>query len=128
MLAMMAGAFAALGLTLAAVGLYGLLSFSVAGRTNEIGVRMALGASRTQVVWLVVRDAAALVTLGVFIGWPVAWGSSRAAERLLFNGHQPGTGPVATATALLAAVAAVAAWIPARRASTVDPMQALRHD
>jgi predicted permease len=118
--------FGALGLTLAAVGLYGLMSYLVARRTAEIGIRMALGAQRKDVAWLVLRQTLGLVLAGVAIGLPAAVAAARLVSARLF-GVTP-TDPLALGAAilLLAAIGALAGFIPARRASQVDPMTALR--
>ncbi len=120
--------FAALALLLACVGLYGLMSYSVAGRTREIGVRMALGASRGNLVWLVLREAMTMVVVGIIIGLPLAMAASRGLRSLLFQATAIDPLPLAASTLLLGSVAAFAAWIPARRASKVDPMVALRYE
>ena len=120
--------FAGLALLLACVGLYGVMSYTVAGRTREIGLRMALGAARGDVMQLVLRESLLLVTMGVGIGIPLSLASSRLLRSFLF-GLTP-TDPLSlTAVILLLAVVAVlAASIPARRAAKVDPMVALRYE
>jgi predicted permease len=128
LLASLSTAFGALGLLLAAVGLYGLLSFSVASRTAEIGVRMALGAGRRQVIDLVLREAATLLVLGAALGVPLAWIAGQTAARLLFGLDSPGLLPIGAAVLLLALVGATAASIPAHRAASIDPLRALKHD
>jgi ABC-type antimicrobial peptide transport system permease subunit len=120
--------FAALALLLACVGLYGLMSYSVAGRTREIGVRMALGASRRNLVWLVLREAMTMVVVGIGVGLPLAMAASRGLRSLLFQATAIDPLPLAASTLLLGSVAAFAAWLPARRASKVDPMVALRYE
>jgi predicted permease len=122
------GAYAALALALAAVGIYGLMAYAVAQRTREIGVRMALGAHARDVLRLMLRDGLRLTALGVAVGLPLAYLVSRAIRSLLF-----GTGPADPLTfggvaVLLLAVAAVASYLPARRATRVDPLVALRYD
>ena len=120
--------FAGLALLLACVGLYGLMSFSVAGRTREIGVRMALGSQRNAVRRMVLREAMILVVLGLLIGIPLSLASSRFLHSFLFGVN--GTDPLSllVVVSLLGTVAAVAGFIPARRASLVDPNVALRYE
>jgi predicted permease len=120
--------FALLALTLACVGLYGMLSYAVARRTNEIGIRMAIGAARSSIVRMVLGDALLLAAIGVAIGLPAALAGSRLISTMLF-GLKP-TDPVtlAASTLLVVTVAALAGYLPARRASRVDPMVALRYE
>ena len=118
--------FGGLGMLPAALGVYGLLAYTVARRTTEIGVRMALGATERDVVWMVLRRAAVLVGVGLVIGVPLAFWSLRVAARMLETPDAVTLFPTASAAALLAVVALVAAWIPARRASRVAPLEALR--
>jgi predicted permease len=128
MMATLAGSFGAVALILSCIGLYGLMSYRVAQRTKEIGIRMAVGAQRRQVMALVLRGAASLVLIGVTVGVPVTWAASRWIESMLF-----GLGPsdpvvVGRAIATLLAVAMLAASLPAWRASRVDLLPALRHE
>ncbi len=127
-MATLAGGFGLLALTLACVGLYGLLAYSVAQRTKEIGIRMALGAQGPRVIALVLKGGARLVVIGIALGLPAAWAASRWVESMLF-GLTP-TDPVAIggAIVLLTAAAQLAAYLPARRASRVDPLVALRQE
>jgi len=119
------GAFGVLALVLAAVGLYGVIAYSVNRRLREIGIRMALGADGSTVARLVLRKGMTLVAIGAVIGVVLAAMGARALSAVLFVG--PFDVPsFAIATAVLAAVAAVANWVPARRASRVDPMVVLR--
>jgi predicted permease len=120
--------FSLLALGLAAIGLYGLMAYSVGRRTNEIGVRMALGAQRSQVFLMVLRQSVALVALGVVAGLLAAVGTTRLIASELF-GLKP-TDPLTLgfATFFMLAVAALAAYLPARRATKVDPMVALRYE
>jgi len=127
LLASLSACFSLLGLMLAAVGLYGLLAFAVASRTNEIGVRMTLGASRGGILRLIVSDALIILGTGVAIGVPLAWLAVRTASRVLFDAHASGFMPIVSAGALLAAIGAVAASVPAHRAASVNPIDALRH-
>jgi ABC-type antimicrobial peptide transport system permease subunit len=118
--------FGALALLLAAVGLYGLMSYAVVRRTGEIGLRMALGALPSHVLGMIVRESMGLVVLGVLIGIGAAWGATRWISSMLFglSANDPLT-YVVVAT-LLVMVAIVACLLPARRASKVEPMKALR--
>jgi putative ABC transport system permease protein len=118
--------FGALGILLAALGVYGLLAYTVARRTTEIGVRMALGATERDVVLMVLRTAALLVGIGLVIGFPLAFWSLRVAAAMLETPDTVTMLPTAFAAALLAAVALLAAWLPARRASRIQPLDALR--
>jgi predicted permease len=120
--------FGLLALLLAAIGLYGVLSYEVARRTNEIGIRMALGASANRIVRSVMRETALWVTLGAGIGLGAALATTRWLESLLFGlkPHDPLT--IGLAVLLLLMVAAIAGYLPARRASRTDPLVALRHE
>ena len=121
-------AFAMLALAIACVGLYGTTSYAVARRTGEIGIRMALGAQRRTVVWMVLRDVLILAALGLAISLPLAFVASHLLESLLF-GVKPGDPlPLAAAASILFTAALAAGYIPARRASRVDPMTAVRHE
>ena len=126
MLAVLSAAFGLLATLLAAVGLYGLMSYTVARRTREIGIRMALGAERGTVVWLVLREVAILTGLGIVIGVPAALGLSRLVASQLFglSATDPITLTVAAVT--LGLVGAAAGYLPARRAADVEPVTALR--
>jgi predicted permease len=132
LIATLSTVFSSLALLLACVGLYGLLAFSVVQRTSEMGVRLALGARRADVVWTVMREALMLVAAGVVIGVPAALAVGRIASNqisgLLFGLHATDPLTIALATLLLASIAAVAGYVPARRASRVDPMVALRSE
>jgi putative ABC transport system permease protein len=119
-------AFGLLALAIAALGLYAVTSYGVAQRTQEIGVRIALGAQRANVVRLVVTQAVRATAVGALIGLVIAFGLGRAVVALLFDVKPLDGISVLGAVFVLLAVAAVAAWVPARRAANVDPMQALR--
>jgi putative ABC transport system permease protein len=122
------GVFAAVALLLAAVGIYGVMSYSVSARTQEMGVRLAVGAQRRDVMWLVLGQVLRLSALGLAIGIGLLLAGSRALTQLLF-GVQP-TDPltIAVVAATLGASAVMAAWAPAFRASRVDPIVALRYE
>ena len=120
--------FAGLGLLLACIGLYGVMSYTVAGRTREIGVRMALGAARSDVMQLVLRESMLLVTMGLVIGIPLSLASSRLLHNFLFGLKATDPLSLIAVILLLGVVAALAASIPARRAAKVDPMVALRYE
>ena len=126
LMALLAGAFAVLALVLAAVGLYGLLSYAVSQRTSELGVRTALGAMPVDVVRLVMCDASRMIGAGIAAGLPLAWIASNAVRTMLFRLEPTDPSNIATALAVLALTSAVAAYLPARRASRVDPVIALR--
>jgi predicted permease len=120
--------FAGLALLLACVGIYGVMSYTVAGRTREIGVRMALGARRSNVMKLILREGMLLVAVGVAVGIPLALAGSRVLARFLFGLKTTDPLSLITVVLLLGVVAVVAGVIPARRASKVDPMIALRYE
>jgi len=128
MVAWLASAFGAVAACLAAIGLYGLISYTVARRTSEIGLRMALGASPAMVLWLILRKSLLLVFLGVVLGTALALASTRLVSSLLYGLDATSPLVFAAASALLAAVAVLASYIPARRATKVDPMVALRYE
>jgi len=129
-IAQTASAFSLFGLLLACVGLYGVMSYTVTQRTNEIGIRMALGAERTHVVRLVMREVLLLMALGIGAGLATALAATRLATlfTLLFDLAPTDPATIALATLLLAGVAALAGYLPARRASRVDPLVALRYE
>ena len=126
--AVLVGGFAALALFLAAFGIYALLSYTVSQRQREIGLRMALGAQRGDVLLLVVRQGAVLVAAGVVLGVIAAGGAVRLLESLLFGVAADNLLALITAPLVLVAVALVACWLPARRATSVDPISALRFE
>jgi putative ABC transport system permease protein len=118
--------FAAIALFLALVGLYGLMAYSVSRRTREVGIRMALGAQRTDVLLLVLKKAAFLLALGLAAGLAGTWFATRAIKALLFGVDQHDPLTILSVCALLTVCGLLAALIPARRAASIDPMQALR--
>jgi predicted permease len=128
LIATLSAAFGALATLLAALGLYGVLAFVVARRTREIGLRMALGAGRGAVVWMVMREALLLVSIGLAAGFPVAYLLSQYVGSQLFGVPAHDAWTAVTALAILAVVAAVAGFLPARRASAIDPIRALRYE
>jgi ABC-type antimicrobial peptide transport system permease subunit len=120
--------FGGLALLLAAIGLFGLMSYSVSRRTNEIGIRMALGAQRGHVLRLVMVESMVLVVAGVIIGVAMAVGLSQFVTTLLFGLAATDAMTMAAAIGVMVLVSALAGFLPARRASRVDPMVALRYD
>jgi predicted permease len=128
LLAKLSGFFSLLALLLSCVGLYGVMSYDVARRTREIGIRMALGAQRRDVVGLVLRETMILVVIGVAIGLGAALGVTRLIAGFLYGLTPNDPLTIGLASMLLLTVAALAGYLPARRASRVDPMVALRHD
>ena len=128
LLATLSGFFGALALLLAMIGLYGVLSYIVSQRRQEIGIRMALGAPSASIVRLVLGEVAALLAIGVGAGLAIAALAGRVVEKLLFNLHARDAWTMALSAAALVAVSLVAAWLPARRASRVDPASALRRE
>jgi predicted permease len=124
--AMLSGFFAVLALLLASIGLYGLMSYAVTRRTREIGIRVALGAQRESVLWIVLRETLVLALIGIAIGIPSALAATRLIATMLF-GLSPSDLPTITGVSLLLLLVALfAGYLPARRASSIDPMDALR--
>lgn len=119
-------AFSALALLLACIGLYGVMSFGVLRRQNEIGVRIALGATQGGVQWMVLRESLWLLALGLVLGLPVALGAANAVRSQLYEMSPFDPSILAVAVLVIAAVTALAAWLPARRAAMVDPVVSLR--
>ena len=127
-MATLGGFFGVLALVIAGLGIFGVLAFQVARRTNELGVRMALGATRSAILRLVLREVAWMVVGGVTIGAAAALMLTGLASRFLFGVTPTDPGVFIVAGAILAAAAVLAGWLPARRASHVDPLVALRHE
>ncbi|HZQ92377.1 MAG TPA: ABC transporter permease [Terriglobales bacterium] len=128
LIALLSAGFGLLATLLASVGLYGVMAFAVARRTKEMGLRMALGAQRGAVIWLVMKEVLLLLTIGLGIGLPAAAGLGRYVAGQLY-GVEPGDPWIGgAAVLLLSLVAAAAGWIPAHRASRIDPILALRYE
>jgi ABC-type antimicrobial peptide transport system permease subunit len=121
-------AFAVLALLIACVGLYGTMAYTVARRTSEIGIRMALGAQRGAVVWMVLRQALVLAIVGLAIGVPTALGVSRFVESFLLGVKPNSPAALVLAVAILLSAVLLAGYVPARKASRIDPMTAVRHE
>ena len=124
--AVFVGCFAALALFLAAFGIYGLLSYTVSQRRREIGVRMALGAQRNDIIALVVRQGSALVAAGAILGLAAAAATARILESFLYGIATDDPLTFAAAPLVLVAVALAACWLPGLRATRINPMDALR--
>jgi putative ABC transport system permease protein len=125
---MLLGVFAGVAMILAAIGIYGVIAYSVAQRTREIGIRMALGARRTQMLGMVLRQSMMLVVIGIVIGFLVALGVTRVMATLLYGVTANDASIYAAVIALLGTAALLASYVPARRAMKVDPMVALRYE
>jgi predicted permease len=128
LVAQLSAFFGLLAVFLSCIGIYGVMSYVVTRRTNEIGIRMALGAGRSNMLWMVLREILILVSIGVVIGVPVTLAGDRLVSNMLFGLRSTDPGTLVSATVILLIVAAVAGYLPARRASLVDPMVALRYE
>jgi ABC-type antimicrobial peptide transport system permease subunit len=120
--------FAILALLIACVGLYGTMAYAVARRTSEIGIRVALGARRSAVIWMVLREVLVLAAIGLAISVPTALGTSSFIESLLFGMKPNDPRVLLAAVTILLGAALLAGCIPARRAARIDPLSALRHE
>jgi predicted permease len=128
LIAFLAAVFGLLATTLAAIGLYGVMAYNVGRRTREIGIRMALGAHARAVTWLVMKEVLVLLGIGVAIALPGAWGLTRFVQSQLYGITPNDPLSIAAATAAIAAVAALAGFVPAQRATRIDPVQALHYE
>ena len=128
LLATLSGFFGALALLLATIGLYGVMSYNVARRRNEIGIRMALGAEQQRVLGMVLREVGVLIGIGLAIGISAALATTRLLESFLYGIKSNDPATLSFAAGVLALVAAIAGYLPARRASRLDPMAALREE
>jgi predicted permease len=128
LLALLSLSFGALAALLAAMGIYALLAYTVSQRTREIGVRMALGAEPKRVALMVLSDVGRLSAVGILVGLPLAYAASKVLNSMLFNVQSFGAASIAISLIILGAVATLAAFLPARRASRVDPLIALRYE
>jgi ABC-type antimicrobial peptide transport system permease subunit len=126
--AVLSGAFGVLALVLASIGVYGVMAYAVSRRTNEIGIRMALGAQPRTIGRMVLGETLTLMLAGIFFGLLLGWAAGRLIDSLLFgiSAHDPVT--LAAVAAVLVLVGVLAGYSPARRATRVDPMVALRHE
>jgi ABC-type antimicrobial peptide transport system permease subunit len=120
--------FGGLALLPACIGLYGIMSYTVARRITEIGIRIALGARRGTVIWNILRETLTMTMLGVVIGIPITLAAARLVSSQLFGLNSSDPLTIAGATLLLILIAAIAGYLPARRASRVDPLVALRYE
>jgi predicted permease len=128
MITELSGAFGALAVILVCIGLYGIMAYAVSSRTSEIGSRMALGAQRQNVLWLILRESLLLVCVGVLIGVPVVFAVGKWISSLLFGVTAADPLAIALAAVLMFLVGIVACYVPARRAMRVDPIVALRYE
>jgi predicted permease len=126
--ASLTGIFALLALVLAGIGLYGVMSYNVAQRTNEIGVRLALGAQKENVLWIILREALLLLSAGVVLGLPLSLGAARLFRQQLFGLKADDPLTYAAALILVSSVVILSTWLPARRAAAINPVDALRYE
>ena len=125
---MLLGIFAAVALVLSAIGIYGVMSYAVSARTQEIGVRMAIGAERSDVVWLVLREVTRMAGIGLAIGVGLLLLAGKALSGLLYGVTPWDPLTIALVALTLGAVSLIAGWVPARKASRINPIQALRYE
>jgi len=128
LIAQLSAFFGVLAVFLACLGIYGLMSYSVLRRTNEIGIRLALGAQTGALLWMVLRESMTLLAIGLAIGVPIAFTSTGILSKLLYQLSPTDPATFSTAVLVIATMTLLAAWLPARRATKVNPMQALRCD
>jgi ABC-type antimicrobial peptide transport system permease subunit len=128
LIALLSAGFGLLATVLAIVGLYGVMAFIVARRTKEVGVRLALGAQRSSVIWLVMKEVLILVSIGLVIGVPSAIGLGRFVSAQLYGVAGTDAQTAITMVVALSTIAAIAGMIPAHRASRIDPIRALRFE
>lgn len=124
----LSGVFGSLAMILVCIGLYGVISYAVTGRTGEIGIRMALGAQRKRVLWLILRESLLLIVIGVLIGIPAIFGAGRWIASLLFGVKPADIAALSLAAAILIGAGILACYIPARRATRIEPTVALRYE
>jgi putative ABC transport system permease protein len=122
------GVMGLLGVTLACVGLYGVMSYSVSRRTQEIGIRMAMGAPRGSVLWLILRQGIVLTGIAIVVGLPLALAAAKFSQSFLYGVHAHDVVTFTFVPLILAVVTLLACWMPARRATQVDPQSVLRHE
>jgi len=128
LLSKLCGMFGLLAVFMACIGLYGIMSYTVVRRTREIGLRMALGARQSGVLWLVIREVLILAGAGIAVGIPLALASARLIEAFLYGLKPTDSVSIVLATTLMLGVAILSGYLPARRASRIDPMSALRYE
>jgi len=128
LVAQLSAVFGLLAVFLSCIGIYGVMAYVVTRRTNEIGIRMALGAGRSKMLWMIVREILTLISIGVVIGVPVTLAGDRLVSNMLFGLRATDPITLVSATVILLIVAAIAGYLPARRAALIDPMVALRYE
>jgi predicted permease len=128
MITSLCSAFGILALLLAAVGIYGTMAYAVSRRTTEIGIRMALGAQRGNILWMILRDSVVLIAAGLAIGFPLALAGTHWIRSFLFGVQAADPAAITAAVLLIALLALLAGYLPARRAAKVDPMSAIRYE